>query len=160
VIREARSQDAALLLELCGELAAYERLEHEMHADEQRLSRALFGPRPVASALIAERGAQAAGYALFYPTFSSFRGSTGIWLHDLFVRPAHRGAGVGRAPFSAVAARAREQGGERLEWVALDWNDLALGFYRGVGARKMDDWITHRLDGEVLARAAEESAGR
>ncbi len=82
-----------------------------------------------------------------------------MWLEDLFVRPAHRGAGVGRALLAAVAARAHESGGGRLEWAALDWNELALGFYRRIGAQTMSKWITHRLVGEELERLAGESAG-
>jgi GNAT superfamily N-acetyltransferase len=81
-----------------------------------------------------------------------------VWLEDLFVLPSHRGAGIGRALLSAVAARVHDSGGGRLEWSALDWNALALGFYRGIGARTMDEWIAHRLDGEALARLAAESA--
>ena len=96
---------------------------------------------------------------MFFPTFSSFLAAEGIWLEDLFVRPAHRGDGVGRALLAAVAARLRERGGVRLEWCALDWNELALGFYRGLGAGTMDSWITHRLIGEPLERLAAESTG-
>ncbi len=98
--------------------------------------------------------ARRSGYALFFPTFSSFLTSTGIWLEDLFVRPGHRGEGVGRALLSAVAASVRERGGERLEWAALDWNELALGFYRRMGASTANEWITHRLDGAGLERVA------
>ncbi len=159
VIRAAGAQDVGLLLELFWELAEYEHLEHEMRASEELLREALFGERPAAEALIAERGSQTAGYALFFPTFSSFLTTRGVWLEDLFVRPPHRGAGVGRALLAAVAARVRLQGGERLEWAALDWNELALGFYRRIGARTMGEWITHRLVGEELERLAGESAG-
>jgi GNAT superfamily N-acetyltransferase len=157
-IRPARAEDVALLLELFGELAEYEHLEHELRATEEQLAEALFGSHPAAEALIAERGSQALGYALFFPTFSSFLASTGVWLEDLFVRPSNRGEGVGRALLTAVAARVRERGGERLEWAALDWNELALGFYRRIGARTMGEWITHRLDGEALASVASEGA--
>ncbi len=153
-IRPAEPRDVALLLELFGELAKYEHLEHELHATEERLGEGLFGGRRVAAALIAEREREAVGYALFFPTFSSFLTSEGIWLEDLFVRPSHRGVGVGRALLSAVAARVREQGGERLEWAALDWNEPALGFYRRLGASTIGEWITHRLDGEALERVA------
>jgi GNAT superfamily N-acetyltransferase len=155
-VRPARLEDAALLLELFGELAEYEHLEHELKATAEQLREALFGERPAAEALIAERDSQALGYALFFPTFSSFLASTGVWLEDLFVRPANRGEGVGKALLEAVAARVREHGGERLEWAALDWNELALGFYRRIGAQTMNEWITHRLDGEALARVAGE----
>jgi GNAT superfamily N-acetyltransferase len=165
VVRPAQPRDVGLLLELFGELAEYEHLEHELRATEQRLHGALFAERPAAQALIAERASAsgppvALGYALFFPTFSSFLASEGVWLEDLFVRPIHRGTGVGRALLAAVAVRVRERGGERLEWAALDWNELALGFYRRLGASTMSEWITHRLDGEALARMAGEGAGR
>jgi GNAT superfamily N-acetyltransferase len=157
VVRAAAPGDIPLLLELFRELAEYEHLEDELHATQERLHDALFGPRPAAEALIAERGLEAAGYALFYPTFSSFLAIQGVWLEDLFVRPAHRGAGVGGELLAAVAARVRERGGQRLEWAALDWNELALGFYRRIGAQTMSEWITHRLVGEELERLAGES---
>jgi GNAT superfamily N-acetyltransferase len=156
-VRPARLQDVAVLLGLFQELAEYERLTDELHATEALIGEALFGERPAAAALIAERGSKVAGYALFFPTFSSFLAKPGVWLEDLFVRPAHRRAGVGRALLAAVAERVREQGGGRLEWAALDWNELALGFYRGLGAHTMDEWITHRLVGEPLARLAGEA---
>lgn len=158
LVRPAEPRDVPVLLELFRDLADYEQLTHELHATDEQLSRALFGERPAAEALIGELGSETAGYALFFPTFSSFLASEGIWLEDLFVRPAHRGAGVGKALLSAVAARVCERGGARLEWAALDWNELALGFYRGIGARTMGEWITHRLDGEALTRVAGESA--
>jgi len=154
-IRPARAEDVPLLLELFGELAEYEHLEHELKATAEQLREALFGARPPAEALIAERDSQALGYALFFPTFSSFLASSGVWLEDLFVRPDSRGEGVGKALLAAVAARVRERGGERLEWAALDWNELALGFYRRIGAQTMNEWITHRLDGEALSDLAE-----
>ena len=143
-----------LLLELFKELAEYEHLEQELRATEEQLRESLFGARPAAEALIAERDSRALGYALFFPTFSSFLASTGVWLEDLFVRPANRGEGVGKALLEAVAALVRERGGERLEWAALDWNALALGFYRRLGAQTMNEWITHRLDGEALSDLA------
>jgi GNAT superfamily N-acetyltransferase len=192
-VRPAAPGDVPVLLELFAELAEYEHLTHELRATEQGLTAALFGERPVAEALIAERAApsggagsdrvehdagsgddasgedaesgtdsgagEVLGYALFFPTFSSFLTSTGIWLEDLFVRPDHRAEGVGRALLSAVAARVRERGGERLEWAALDWNELALGFYRRMGASTASEWITHRLDGAALERVAAATPG-
>jgi GNAT superfamily N-acetyltransferase len=158
VIREARPEDVLLLLELFRDLAAYERLEHELHATEELITEALFGERPAAEALIAEHAGSTAGYALFFPTFSSFLAVPGMWLEDLFVRPEHRGAGVGKALLATVAARVRERGGGRLEWAALDWNELALGFYKQLGARTMNEWITHRLVGDDLERLADEAA--
>ena len=154
LVRPAAATDVKRLLELFGDLAEYEHLEHELRATEEQLREALFGARPAAEALIAERDREVVGYALFFPTFSSFLASTGVWLEDLFVRPNNRGEGVGRALLEAVAARVRERGGERLEWAALDWNELALGFYRGIGATTMNEWITHRLDGEALSDLA------
>jgi GNAT superfamily N-acetyltransferase len=156
VVRRARAEDASTLLELFAALAEYEHLEDELQADEAQLRAALFGEQPAAAAVIAERGGEPVGYALFFATFSSFRASRGIWLEDLFVLPAHRGAGVGRALLAAVAARVPEARG-RLEWCALDWNELALGFYRGIGARTMDEWTTLRLDDEALASIAAEA---
>jgi GNAT superfamily N-acetyltransferase len=158
-VRAAGAGDVERLLELFAALADYEQLRDELRADPQSLREALFGERPAASALLAERDGETAGYALFFPTFSSFRVSRGIWLEDLFVLPEHRKAGVGRALLSAVAARVPGADG-RLEWAALDWNELALGFYRGLGARLMDGWTSLRLDGAELARLAAESDDR
>ena len=154
-VREATPADVELLLQMIGELAAYEEMTEVVQSTEERLHRALFGERPAAQALIAEHEGLPAGYALFFPTFSTFLAIQGIWLEDIYVRPAHRLAGTGRALIAAVAERLLERGGERLEWSALDWNELALGFYRGLGAKTMDEWVTHRLIGEDLRRLAE-----
>ena len=159
MVRAARPQDVPLLLELIKGLAEYERMEQEVRASEAQLSQALFGERPAATALIAEVASQVAGYALFFPTFASFAAARGVWLEDLFVCPAHRRAGVGKALLAAVAVDARSHGAEHVGWAALDWNELALGFYRSVGAQTLDRWITHRLAGEPLQRLAEH-AGR
>jgi GNAT superfamily N-acetyltransferase len=159
LVRAASAEDVPQLLALFGALADYEQLRDELYADEERLHEALFGEQPAASALIAERGGEAVGYALFFSTFSSFRISRGIWLEDLFVLPEHRNAGVGRALLAAVAARVPDRDG-RLEWAALDWNELALGFYRGIGARLLDGWTSLRLDGQELAAIAAEAGDR
>jgi GNAT superfamily N-acetyltransferase len=153
-IRPAVQSDVPALLELFAELAEYEHLTHELQATETGLARALFGAEPAAYALIAERDGQALGYALYFKTFSSFLTSTGIWLEDLFVRPPFRGLGVGRALLAAVAREVVRADSSRLEWAALDWNELALGFYRGIGASTMSEWITHRLDGDALRELA------
>jgi GNAT superfamily N-acetyltransferase len=153
-VRAALERDVPTLLELFAELAEYEHLTHELRASEQGLASALFGPAPAARALIAERDGRALGYALYFRTFSSFLTSTGIWLEDLFVRPDSRGEGIGQALLAAVAAEVVDEGGERMEWAALDWNEPALGFYRRLGARTMGEWITHRMDGDALARLA------
>jgi GNAT superfamily N-acetyltransferase len=158
IVREARASDVPALLEMFGELAEFEDLTHELQATEKQLNAALFGPHPAAEALIAERRDPQAviGYALYFRTFSSFLASTGVWLEDLFVRSEYRRTGVGRAMLAAVAVRMREQGGERLEWAALDWNEPALRFYGAVGAQTMQEWITHRLVGADLDRLAAE----
>lgn len=159
VIRPAVPADVATLLELIGELADYERLRHEVVADAASLEQHLFGERPVAEALLAERADDdALGYALFFPTFSTFVGRPGIWLEDLFVRPAARGAGVGRALLAHVAGLAVARDCGRLEWSALDWNEPALAFYAGLGARRLTAWQLHRLDGDALAAFAHASA--
>jgi len=157
-IRAATPADTGLILEMIGELAEYERLADAVSSTEEQLGAALFGRHPAAEALIAEHDGEAAGYAIFFPTFSTFLSSQGIWLEDIYVRPAHRRAGTGRALISAVAALLVARGGERLEWSALTWNELALGFYRGLGAQRMDDWVTHRLIGEGLQALAENPA--
>jgi GNAT superfamily N-acetyltransferase len=158
VVRSAESHDVPALLSMFRELAEYEHLEHALRATEQRLHDALFGERPAAWALIAELDSQTVGYAVFFTTFSTFLAAPGVWLEDLYVRPAHRGSGAGRALLATVAAQVGELGGERLEWSALDWNEPALGFYRHIGAQTMGDWITHRLVGEDLARLAGSAA--
>jgi GNAT superfamily N-acetyltransferase len=147
-----------MLLGLIIELAEYERLADQVVATEELLATALFSERPAAEALIAEVDGEPAGYALYYLTFSTFLAIQGVWLEDLFVRPSQRKQGVGRALLAAVAARTRELGGQRLEWSALDWNELALDFYRGLGASRMDEWITHRLVGRELEELASRPA--
>ena len=154
LIRPATPADVGLLLELIRELAEYEELTEAVEATDELMHEALFGQRPAAEALIAEHDGRPAGYALFFPTFSTFLAIQGIWLEDIYVRPDHRRAGTGRALISAVAQRLLERGGQRLEWSALKWNELALGFYRGLGAQTMDEWVTHRLIGEDLHRLA------
>jgi GNAT superfamily N-acetyltransferase len=156
-IRQAGPQDVGLLLRMIRELAEYEQLADHVQATEELLHRALFGDPPAAEALIAELHGEPIGYALYFSTFSTFLAIQGIWLEDLYVRPEHRKAGAGRALLASVAAKLRERGGERMEWSALDWNELALGFYRGLGARGMTEWITHRLVGEDLAKLAGEA---
>jgi GNAT superfamily N-acetyltransferase len=159
VIRPAGPEDVPLLMGMIVELAEYERLADHVKATDELLEQALFGERPAAEALIAELDGEPAGYALFFPTFSTFLAIQGVWLEDLFVRPACRRHGVGRSLLAALAARTRDRGGERLEWSALDWNELALDFYKGLGAARMDEWVTHRLVGESLEELAAQAAG-
>ncbi len=155
-IRPATRHDVPLLLELIGELADYERLGDEVALDATLLERHLFGERPAAEAVVAELDGEAIGYALYFSTFSTFLGRPGIWLEDLFVRPDRRRGGVGRALLEHVAQLAVARGCGRLEWSALDWNEPALAFYRGLGARRLGEWELHRLDGSALATFARE----
>lgn len=149
-IREAVEADAPLIATLITELAEYERLAHEVTMTEERLRGALFGERRYAEVLIAEDRGTALGFALFFHNFSTFLARPGIYLEDLFVRPAHRGAGVGAALLRRLARLAVERGCGRMEWAVLDWNEPAIGFYRRLGARPNDDWTIYRLDGEAL----------
>jgi GNAT superfamily N-acetyltransferase len=157
-IRPAVRKDIPLMLDLIGALADYERLRDEVVLDGALLERHLFGERPVAEAVIAEVDGGGVGYALFFPTFSTFLGRPGIWLEDLFVLPACRRRGVGRALLLHVAQLAVARDCGRLEWSALDWNEPALAFYRELGARVMPEWHLHRLDGAALAAVARAEA--
>ena len=154
-IREAAELDVPLIATLIRELAEYERLLDKVRMTEERLRSALFGPHRYAEVAIAEdRTGQALGFALFFHNFSTFLGLPGIYLEDLFVRPAHRGLGVDRALLQSLARLARDRNCGRLEWSVLDWNETAIGFYRRLGAQANDGWTVYRLDGEALARLA------
>jgi len=149
-IREAGEGDVETLFELILELAAYEKLREEVSGDVETLRHSLFVER-TAEALLAERGESTVGYAIFCGSFSTFECRGGLWLEDIYVRPESRQLGAGRALFARVAAIALERGLTRLEWAALDWNELALDFYRGFGATRLDEWRMLRLDGDALA---------
>jgi GNAT superfamily N-acetyltransferase len=145
-ISAAAEADVPVLLAMIRELAEFERLAHEMQISADLLRTALFGERPVAAALLARAGDAVAGYAIYYRTFSTFVGRPGVFLEDVYVRPEFRQRGLGRALLEAVAKTSVELGGGRLEWNALDWNENALRFYRGLGARVMDDWVLLRMN--------------
>jgi len=150
-IREAAELDVPLIATLIRELAEYERLLDKVRMTEERLRSALFGPRRYAEVAIAEdQTGQALGFALFFHNFSTFLGLPGIYLEDLFVRPAHRGLGVGRALLQHLARLARDRNCGRLEWSVLDWNETAIGFYRRLGAQANDGWTVYRLEGRAL----------
>jgi GNAT superfamily N-acetyltransferase len=153
-VREASAEDVPLILTLICELAEYERLSHEVVATEDALQEWLFGEKPAAEVLIAEQGAQAVGFALFFHSFSTFLGRPGIYLEDLYVRPAFRGRGVGKATLMHLAKLAKERGCGRLEWSVLDWNEPSIRFYESLGAVAMNDWTVHRVTGEALDRLA------
>ncbi len=156
-IREAVESDVPLIASLIRELADYERLLHEVRLTEEGLRAALFGERRYADVAIAEGpDGEPLGFALFFSSFSTFLGRPGIYLEDLFVRPEHRGAGVGRALLRYLARVAEARGCGRLEWAVLDWNEPAIGFYRRLGARPTTGWKVYRLDGEALERLAAE----
>ena len=145
LIRPARPADVAEVLRLIHELAVYEKLEHMAVGTPQQLHEALFGARPVVETLIAERGGRAVGFALFFTTFSTFLCKPGLYLEDLFVEPAHRGAGIGKALLAALAALARDRGCGRLEWRVLDWNEPSIRFYESLGAALMKEWVLVRM---------------
>ncbi len=158
-VRPATPADVGEIHAMIVELAVYERESPDrVRTTEADLRAALFGPRPAAEALIAEVDGAVAGHAVFYTTYSTWEGG-GIWLEDFFVRPAHRGSGAGAALFTQLAALTLERGYDRYEWVALDWNALALDFYARFGAQRHDDWVLHRLSGAELAAAARVAVG-
>jgi len=153
-IRAATEDDVPLILSFIKELAEYERLSHEVRATEDLLRHSLFGERRMAEALLGYLKDDPAGFALFFHTYSTFLGRPGIYLEDLYVRPEFRGAGVGRALLVHLAKLARERGCGRLEWSVLDWNEAAIGFYRGIGASPVSGWTVYRVAGETLDRLA------
>lgn len=154
ILRPAVRDDVPELLALIRELADYEQLAHEAVADAAVLADSLFGERPAAEAVIAEVDGAAAGFALFFHSFSTFRGRRGLYLEDLYVRPAHRGLGLGRTLMRHMAQLAVSRDCARFEWSVLDWNRDALAFYRSLGAVGMDGWTVQRVDGDALQRLA------
>lgn len=153
-LRPATAADVPLILDLIRGLAEYERLPDAVVATEDTLRDSLFGPMPAAEVVIADVDGNAAGFALFCHNYSTFLGRRGLWLEDLFVRPAFRGQGIGRALLGHLAAVAVARGCGRLEWSVLDWNESAIGFYRALGAVPMDEWTTFRVTGDSLRRLA------
>jgi GNAT superfamily N-acetyltransferase len=155
-IRPATRADAATIASLVRELADYEKLLHEAKATNEDFLRELEAENPVIRVLIAEWEGQPAGFALYFFNFSTFVGRPGLYLEDLFVRPALRSHGIGRALLRALAGIARERNCGRMEWAVLDWNEPALRFYKSLNARPMTEWIVHRLTPvEIEALATE-----
>ena len=155
MIRLAHVDDCATILGFIRDLAAYEKLSHEVVADEAMLRATLFGARPAAEVLIAEDDVPV-GFALFFTSYSTFLAKPGRYLEDLFVVPEWRGRGVGRALLAYLARVAMDRGCGRMEWSVLDWNEPALGFYERLGAAPMDEWTVYRLTGDALRRLASE----
>ena len=154
-VRTATRADVDLIHGFICELADYEKLSHEVTARPQDLTLALFGPQPRIFAEIAERDGAAVGFALWFYNYSTFVGRCGLYLEDLYVSPAARGSGAGKALLRALARRCVEEDLGRFEWSVLDWNAPAIGFYDSLGAKAMDGWTIRRLDGEALKALAQ-----
>jgi GNAT superfamily N-acetyltransferase len=154
-ITAAQEADVPLILELIAELAEYEKLQGQAVATQASLTQALFGPRPAAEALIARVGGEAAAFALYFHNFSTFLGKRGLYLEDLFVRPAFRGLRVGKTMLEYLARLALERGCGRFEWAVLDWNRPARDFYEALGAQANSEWVSYRITGAALELLAE-----
>ena len=154
VLRRAEPRDLHAIVALIGELAEFERLTHLVQVTPESLAPHLFGEQAVAECVVGEVGAEVVAFALFFTNFSTFLGKPGLYLEDLYVRPAHRGTGLGRALLEHVGALAVARGCGRFEWSVLDWNERAIGFYRGMGAALLPDWRICRVTGEALERFA------
>jgi GNAT superfamily N-acetyltransferase len=153
-IRACGPEDMIALAELIRELAIYEKLEHHARATPETLREHLFGESRCAEALIAEAGGKPVGFALFFTTFSTFRGQPGLYLEDLFVRLEYRGQGIGKALLTQLARLAADRQCGRLEWAVLNWNQPAIGFYRSLGAFPLEEWSIYRLHDEPLQKLA------
>jgi diamine N-acetyltransferase len=153
-IRPAAPADGAAIHALIGELADYEKLRHEVDASEADTAAALFGAHPRVFAEIAEWQGETAGFALWFYNYSTFRGRHGIYLEDLYVRPAWRGRGIGKALLARLAQRCVDEGLARLQWSVLDWNTPSIEFYASLGATPTPEWIGCRLEGAAIARLA------
>ena len=158
-IRIATAADVPHILRFIRALAVYEKLEGEVVADEAQLRATLFGARPAAEVLLAELAGAPVGFALFFPSYSTFLARPGLYLEDLFVDPAARGRGVGAALMSALARTAVARGYGRFEWSVLDWNKPALEFYAALGAVPQSEWTVQRLVGAPLATLAQRWSG-
>jgi GNAT superfamily N-acetyltransferase len=173
MIRAAIPEDVPAIHAMVRELAAYEKAPQEARATVEQLHTALFGPDPVASALVAvadpadpapaadadDGAGEPVGFALWFRNFSTWTGVPGLYLEDLYVRPGHRGAGHGKALLAELAAECVARGYERFEWSVLDWNEKALAVYRSIGARPQDEWTVQRLTGPALRALAGQAAG-
>jgi GNAT superfamily N-acetyltransferase len=153
-IRPARVEDVPVILQLIRDLATYERAPKEVVATEQLLVDVLFGEKPVAEVLLAFEEESPVGFAVYFYNFSTWLGRPGLYLEDLFVKPEKRGKGYGRALLMELAKIACDRGCGRMEWAVLDWNEPAIKFYRGLGAKPMDEWTVFRLTRDGIAKLA------
>jgi GNAT superfamily N-acetyltransferase len=153
-IRPATEADAQLLFDLILELAGYEKMADEVTGDAEVLRRSLFEQKAAEALLLETADGEAVGYAIFFTTFSTFECRSGIWLEDVYVRPEHRRGGIGRLVMEHLAQIALDRGHVRLDWVALEWNEPALNFYEGIGARRLDDWKLLRLEKDGIKKLA------
>lgn len=150
ILRAAELRDVSAIVQMIRELAGFEKLEHLVEATAEKLRPHLFGEKPVAEAMVAEAGGKAIAFALYFTNYSTFLTRPGLYLEDLYVQPAHRGKGVGRALLSRLAALAAGRGCGRFEWSVLDWNADAIRFYEHMGATVMPDWRICRISGDAL----------
>lgn len=150
-LRAAGAEDLPAIVGLITELAVFEKLEHLVVVTPESLHPHLFGPRPVAEAVVGEVAGQVVAFALFFTNFSTFLGRPGLYLEDLYVQPAHRGTGLGKALLQHLGALAVERGCGRFEWSVLDWNQRAIDFYEAMGAAVLPDWRICRVTGDKLA---------
>jgi GNAT superfamily N-acetyltransferase len=154
LIRPAIGEDVPVIVRFIHALAEYERLSHECVATEEQLRATVFGARPAAEVALAELDGTPVGFAVFFPSYSTFLTRSGIYLEDLFVLPEFRGRGFGKALLLHVARLAQERGCGRFEWAVLDWNEPSIRFYRALGAAPLDDWTRMRVEGEALEKMA------
>jgi GNAT superfamily N-acetyltransferase len=155
IIRRARPDEAGLVLSLIRELAEYEKLLHEVDATEAMIAAALFCNDPRLFCEIAEWNGEAAGFAIWFLNFSTFSGRPGLYLEDLFVRPAQRGNGIGKALLTYLAKQCVANGWSRVQWSVLDWNTPSIEFYKSLGAVMMQEWTICRIDGPALTALAD-----
>ena len=151
-IRPATADDAAQILRFITDLAIYEKAEHEVKTDVDGIRQSLFSTNSTAKALLCERDGVAIGFAVYFFNYSTWLGRNGLYLEDLYVDPAHRGIGAGKALIQYLAREAVALGCGRMEWSVLDWNTPAIDFYESIGARPQEEWTTYRLTGEALER--------
>ncbi len=155
-IRQAKKEDAALILDFIKALAEYENLSGMVSASVEDIERNLFSDKPVAEVILGEYNGKAVGFALYFYNFSTFLGKPGIYLEDLFVLEPMRGKGFGKALLSCLAKLAVDKGCGRLEWCVLDWNTPSIDFYKSLGAEIMKEWLLNRLTGDALYKLAGE----